>query len=740
MMLRRRFALVVLCIALIPLLGRVFGAWTDRAGGGPAGASRDDAAAPRDAPIRVAAQFGGGNRYPTLPKDRYDAPDPRGWYRGALAPNSAPVDLSFLNRDDRPAGRKGFVRADGDRLVFADGSPARFWGGNLAAYPVFATPRNEVPRQAHRMARLGFNLMRIHHHDSDWVSPNVFGNNPRSSRQLSARALDSLDWWIKALKDEGIYVWLDMNVGRTVKPGDGLTAGADEVARQQGRFFALSYYNGQLQQLMKEFQREYLNHFNRYTNLRYKDDPAVIGVLITNENDATHHGCFSMLPDKNNPFHNALWTRRYRAFAGKYGLPEDKVGQTWIPGPSKIFLAQAEHEFNETMIADLRQIGVKSPIATTNFWGEDALYCLPSLSDSDVIDVHSYGQAGELEKDAHREGNFVSWIASGQVYGKPLTVTEWNVEYPNVDRFIAPMFVASIASLQGWDAPMIYNYSQMPFGANPGPDKWSTFHDPSLTGIMPAAALLYRRGHVSPARKAYCLIPSADALFGRILTPKTSAAIRTLAEQSKLTIGFPEVRELPWLKPTRPSGETVVVNDPDQDFLPADQAFVRSDTGELTRDWEQGIQTIDTPRTQAVSGWIGGRTLKTRDATFAVETKKAVVVLSSVDDRPLSESRFILVTTVARTIPTPGDRPPYLSEPVRCRLTLRSGVDDLELLALGREGKVVGKPNLRRLGNAFTFDLPGGSGTHWYVLQALARPAASGTPAAGGDAGTPKGR
>ena len=40
---------------------------------------------------------------------------------------------------------------------------------------------------------------------------------------------------------------------------------------------------------MIEFQHNYLNHLNKYTKLRYKDDPAVMGVLITNENDLTAH-------------------------------------------------------------------------------------------------------------------------------------------------------------------------------------------------------------------------------------------------------------------------------------------------------------------------------------------------------------------------------------------------------------------------------------------------------------------
>src|SRR5262249_27932332 len=159
----------------------------------------------------------------------------------------------------------------------------------------------------------------------------------------------------------------------------------------------------------------------------------------------------------------------------------------WVPGPSKLYLSQAEHDFNRAMIADLRGIGVKAPIATTNFWGGNELYSLPVLTDGDWIDVHSYGNAEEFGKDAHPQGNMPAYVAMCQVSGKPLSVTEWNVPFPAADRFTAPLAVASFACLQGWDAPMIYNYSQAALSA-PHPDQWSTYNDPAMTGVMPAAA------------------------------------------------------------------------------------------------------------------------------------------------------------------------------------------------------------------------------------------------------------
>ena len=68
------------------------------------------------------------NLAPGESNEPYGSPDTSKWFRNALAWDASPVDLSFLNRDDRPAGRHGFVKADGDHFVFQDGTPVRFWG------------------------------------------------------------------------------------------------------------------------------------------------------------------------------------------------------------------------------------------------------------------------------------------------------------------------------------------------------------------------------------------------------------------------------------------------------------------------------------------------------------------------------------------------------------------------------------------------------------------------------------
>src|SRR5262249_21684866 len=122
--------------------------------------------------------------------ERYGSDDAASWPTGLLfdwsiAPwNISPVDLSFLNADERPAGKHGFVRAERDQLVFEDGTAARFWGTNVTSYALFWTSRDNVRRQARRLSELGFNLVRLHHQDSYWVNPNIFGKDAPDTRNL----------------------------------------------------------------------------------------------------------------------------------------------------------------------------------------------------------------------------------------------------------------------------------------------------------------------------------------------------------------------------------------------------------------------------------------------------------------------------------------------------------------------------------------------------------------------------
>jgi hypothetical protein len=374
------------------------------------------------------------------------------WFPATFDWDATPIDLRRLNDGHRPAGVHGRIEVRGDRLVFADGTPARLWGTNVVAYSLFHADRDTIAAQARRIAALGFNLVRIHHHDSHWVEPNVFVAGARDTQALSDDALAKLDWWVECLQAEGVYVWLDLHVGRHLREGDDVPA-FEELAIHNGELKGFNYVNPRIEALMQDFARRYLGRTNRYSGRRYADDPGLVGVLVTNENDVTHHFGNLMNEGAGAPRHRELMIALVEPFARTHGLPLDAALQPWAHGPAKLAMSELEARFHLRMRERLRGLGLRAPVATTSFWGDDPMVSLPALTVGDVVDVHGYDGEGSLDVDPRIGANFIHRMAAGRVEGMPMTITEWNLLPPVRDRFVGPVWLAAVAALQGWEAP-----------------------------------------------------------------------------------------------------------------------------------------------------------------------------------------------------------------------------------------------------------------------------------------------
>lgn len=656
-----------------------------------------------------------GGKTASAPAAHHASPE-ASWQK-RFTPGVGP-DVSFLNREHGVAGSHGRLVRRAAELVFEDGTVARFWGTNVTGRALFHGSDDEIRAVARRLAALGFNLVRLHHHDSPWVSPNVF-RSTESTRELSPASLASIGRWVRHLGAEGIYVWLDVQVGRKFTARDGI-AGFSEVEKSDHRGF--DYVNPDLERRWEEFARAYLETPNPVTGLALGKDPAVVAVLLTNENDLTTHFSTRMVPDKGNPHHTALLRQRAEVFSKATGLGAEDLLETWQPGPAKVFLADLEKRVFDRWSRHVRTLGVTAPLATTSTWGDAALYSLPSLTAGDVIDVHSYGEVDFLGQDPLSSPNFATWIAAAQVDGYPLTVSEWNVPWPARDRFAAPLYVASLGALQGWDAILLYAYQQYRVDAAPSRvDEWSTVDDPALMTQLAAAALLFRRGDVAPAQKTYRLEASSARFYGSALSPKTSAALRTLFEQSRLVIGIPDHPALGWDTLPR-SRVDEVVTDPDRAYLDRGAHEVRSDTGELVRNWREGVHRIDTPRTQAAAGWLGGRTIRLSDVSFGISTPAAAVSLTSLDGLPLATSQHVLLSAAAGAVPT-GGHLPFLSEPVRGVVRLRgparcaTALGSAVLNAAVPDDTAKAPVLLQSTGGMVELRLEASDFAHWYVLR-----------------------
>ncbi|MDP1766682.1 MAG: cellulase family glycosylhydrolase [Methylotenera sp.] len=610
---------------------------------------------------------------PTL-TERFGTGDSSKWTKNILDGKISPVDLTFLNEPEKPAGKRGFLKAKGEKLIFEDGTTARFWGTNLSAYTLFGTSKDMVKLHSKRLSSLGYNLVRIHHYDSLWVDPNIFGLQASSTKTISSEAMDKLDWWIKCLKDEGIYIWLDMHVERQLKPDDNITA-YNEISkgRNTADLKGYNYVNKSIQQAMKDFNAEYLGHRNSYTHIRYLDEPAIAAVLITNENDITNHFGNALLPDKNVDFHSKIYMNEAEKFAKANNLSKAETWRSWEHGPSKLFLNDLEHRFNSEMISQLRQLGVKVPIVTTSTWGENPISSLPALSSGDMIDAHAYQPYGALEKNPLFAPNFTHWLASAQVIGKPMSVTEWNAEpFPTADRHTLPLYIASQASQQGWDAMMHYAYSQEKLEGAGSSSNWHAYNDPAMLALMPAAGLMYRRGDLKESNITYIFNPGKDALFNQNISPNNSIFLRTAAEFGKLMIAMPAVKELPWLQKSIIPSDAIVINSPGTAISANRDARKTSTSNLINRNWEKGYLTINSENTQAAMGWIGGEKLTLSDVVINTSTQNAVVAIQSTDNLPISKSKNIVISLAARSMTEVDRKLPYLSEPVEGSISINA--------------------------------------------------------------------
>jgi hypothetical protein len=81
-------------------------------------------------------------------------------------------------------------------------------------------------------------------------------------------------------------VWLDLHVGRQLTVNDGIE-NFPEISREKptADLRGHNYINASIEQAMLNFNSAYVDHLNKFTGLRYKEDSAIVAMLLTNEND-----------------------------------------------------------------------------------------------------------------------------------------------------------------------------------------------------------------------------------------------------------------------------------------------------------------------------------------------------------------------------------------------------------------------------------------------------------------------
>ena len=631
-----------------------------------------------------------------------------------------PVDISFVFEDEKPAGKHGFLQVDGDRFRFEDGTVGKFWGVMFNGGANF--PEHDYARKvARRLAMAGINIVRLHQLDAEWCLPNIYqmcaGPRLKNTRELCEESLDRLDYLIWALKQEGIYLSIDMVTYRNFKLGDGVVNA--ELLGDSAKVYGM--FDPVMIELQKEYIRKIWNHYNPYTGLCYKDDPAFVMCTIINENNLFTHtrlkkNCH-LIPYYDNMFRDMMdaWLKENNIEYDAYGCDMFSTDDTMIR-----FKVELSTRYYTQMMECIRETGVKIPTVVTNWLHNNAEVLL--ARHSDYSDMHKYvcdwHWAAEENICGHESLTTgpcqMGKMGRVKIHGKPAFFSEWDICWPNAYRASGVPHFASLACLQDWSGMTIHTYSYSNFldridvlgkessSASIGSvayrtGSFSVWNDPAKFGLFYHGSLMIRRGDVKPAKKVYGVKMSElkGLKFDAFTSLVERSQVRTIFDDSDLT-GIDEIIT-------------------DTDVIPYENPRrITSDTGEVWREPGRSIGVIDSPRTQIAYGYLGrfggedtlrreliGLPIRMQSLTVDCYTDFATIALSSLTDAPISESDHMLLSTIGRSCNTgaqfDGEKmldvghAPIRSEVIDAEISIRTSQPHLAVWAINPEGYYAGK-------------------------------------------------
>lgn len=612
----------------------------------------------------------------------------------------SPVDVSFLL--EAPAGKHGFIEVKNGHLATSDGQRIRLWGVDITDW---SSGSRKIPAKkdadfwATTLTRFGINAVRLQRLDSD-APDGLIKSGTDDSGLLDSGQLDREDYFIAQLERRGIYVDIDLMVARSFRDADGIR---DREVLGSGAK-GTSLYDPRLIKLQKKYARQLLCHLNPYTKLKYIDDPGVAIIEINNENQLyvgfhapSPYYEAELISLYNHWLAANVGTKQMAALHALTGTSDNSpiplLDQQEAHAESQrarfliesAFYEQLQSKYFSGMRRYIKQVlGAKSlVIGTSDHAHKGSGYPkLLATSSMDIIDGHDYwehpGDTAIKKKTPMVDDplqSIVVELSRSAIVGKPYTVSEVNEPLPNDYASEGIPIIAAYGDFQDWDGIFWFTFEpEIDPQAQPAVGNvFDISFDPVKMPELAAGALLFLRGDVDQAREIRERSYSLSQAFVSVLLPQT--------ERPFFTLGFPltlplqhEVRMRFIAQSVKPSFDAPGNNNP-----------IVSDTKQLA--WytspQKGEVTVDSPRSQALIGFIGEHPVHDSNLAVNVRNNFCAIMLSSLDKQPIVTSSRMLLVTGARAENT-GEtwevngtklanvgRPPTLIEPVLGTLTLK---------------------------------------------------------------------
>ena len=441
-----------------------------------------------------------------------------------------------------PAGRDGFITVEDGQFVDGSGDRFRILGVNMSFSGNFPD-HSDAADVAGRLAKFGINCVRLHHVDTRRAPDGIWDADTETKQQLDEDRLDRLDHFVAELKARGIYVNINLKIGREAVEADGVPF-PDDLPRFD---IGPDHFYPRLIELQQEYARRLLTHENPYTETRYVDEPAVATIEINNESGLVFQWANGSLDGLPEPYEEVLrddwhaylrveydWNDNLRAVWDAEALADGSipliqnegfgewpraVQHAWIS-----FLQWRERAYNRTMYEFIRdELGANQPITGTQigFASHD------SQEVHDLIDAHGYWNHPQFPGESwdsqewvvenvsivNSDDSILHDLMTGQMEGAPYTVSEYNHPAPNTYSSEAIPLLATYAAFQDWDGIYMYSYSHTnEYGTRSINNFFDIVgHTPKML-MMPVAAHLFLRGDVATAHSTVTTSLSREKL------------------------------------------------------------------------------------------------------------------------------------------------------------------------------------------------------------------------------------
>lgn len=239
------------------------------------------------------------------------------------APDNITNVRTWAGVDGRPAGLDGFVSTDGERFVDANGTELRFIGTQCGMTGCFPS-HEQADKLAKEFTRYGINIVRMHY---------VSHRNPKNGYPvlnsfIEPVQLEKFDYFISKLKENGIYVYFQLNIARKFGVINGIVNAGQLPKYKNG----VDNVNPRMIELQKMFHKEILDHVNPYTGIAYKDETCISMMEIANENSIIHSWFspthkFTALVE---PYKSEFISKWNDYLIKKYGNTEN-LRNAWVP-------------------------------------------------------------------------------------------------------------------------------------------------------------------------------------------------------------------------------------------------------------------------------------------------------------------------------------------------------------------------------------------------------------------------